>query len=127
MKILVAGSRNHVADIWTEELYEFLDNAIDSDPEDKDTIIAGGARGVDYIAELFARDNGIAFEEHPAEWDRYGKGAGYRRNAEMVALCDKAYILWDGYSKGTKHTIDLLIKAEIPYVLITSFKKEEKK
>ena len=126
MKILVAGSRNHVSDIWTEELYEMLELAIDSDPDDSDTIISGGARGVDYIAELFAREHGIDFDEHPAEWDKYGKCAGYRRNAEMVALCDKAYVLWDGYSKGTKHTIDLLIRAEIPYILITSFKKESK-
>lgn len=47
--------------------------------------------------------------DFPAEWDKYGKSAGYRRNVDMVDRCDYCLILWDGQSKGTKHDIDLCI------------------
>ena len=42
-------------------------------------IISGGARGADSLAERFAKENGIPFKLFPANWDRYGKSAGYKR------------------------------------------------
>jgi hypothetical protein len=42
-----------------------------------------------------------------ADWDTYGKSAGYRRNADMAKYSDAVVCFWDGVSKGTKHMIDL--------------------
>ncbi len=50
-------------------------------------LVAGGARGGDRIAARLWREWGGQVDEHrvkPAEWQR-SRGAGYRRNAEMVA------------------------------------------
>jgi hypothetical protein len=71
-------------------------------------IISGGARGADYLAEVYAKENNIPIKVFPAQWEKFGKKAGYIRNKEMwdygIDLC---VLFWDGHSKGTKHNIDL--------------------
>lgn len=47
-------------------------------------VIQGGANGVDAIAKAWAMDRGIKYIEYPAQWDLYGKRAGYLRNVQMV-------------------------------------------
>ena len=74
------------------------------------TVISGGARGVDQRAIAAARGAGLKVREYPADWDRYGKRAGFLRNEEMVKAADMVIAFWDGSSKGTKHTIDLAMK-----------------
>jgi hypothetical protein len=48
-------------------------------------------RGADLLAARWAEDRArqghdVTTEPHPADWDTYRRHAGYRRNAEMVAL-----------------------------------------
>ncbi len=74
------------------------------------TILSGTARGADLLGEQVADELGIPVETHPAEWDRFGKSAGYRRNELMATKADAAIIFWDGESKGSKHMIDLALK-----------------
>lgn len=74
------------------------------------TVISGGARGVDQRAAAAARQHGLTVREYPADWDRYGKRAGYLRNEEMVKAADMVIAFWDGQSRGTRHTIDLARK-----------------
>lgn len=66
-----------------------------------DEIISGGARGADSLRERYAKDHNIPFKLFPANWDLYGKRAGYLRNVEMGKYCKAALIFWDGESKGT--------------------------
>ena len=70
-------------------------------------IISGGARGADSLGERYAKERGFELEIHPADWDRYGKSAGYRRNKEMAESADACICFWDGESRGTKHMIDI--------------------
>lgn len=53
----------------------------------------------------------------------YGKAAPLKRNKKMVELCDIALIIWDGSSKGTKHTIDYVTKIGKRMILITESTK----
>ncbi len=83
------------------------------------TVVSGGARGVDTLADLAVemrwRDfRDIEIERFLPEWERYGKSAGYRRNADIVAACDRVVAFWDGKSSGTKHTIKLAREAGKP-------------
>ena len=49
-----------------------------------DVIIHGAAAGADSMAGRYARENDIECREFPAEWERYGRSAGYRRNQQML-------------------------------------------
>mgnify|MGYP001382766491 FL=1 len=74
-------------------------------------IICGKARGADTLGEQFAKEYKLSIKYFPADWNTYGKSAGYRRNAEMAnyAKEDNGVLIafWDGKSKGTKHMIDI--------------------
>jgi len=107
MKLMITGSRTIKDNLY---VYQCLNKIADKYglPEE---LIHGNAPGVDRLAASWARVKHIKVKPFPAKWDRYGKKAGYIRNAQMVKACDKGVAIWDGKSKGTKHSIDLLRKA----------------
>jgi hypothetical protein len=73
-------------------------------------VISGGAKGADRLGEEWARQHGIPVERHPADWDRFGRSAGHRRNAEMAACAEALVALWDGRSPGTQGMIGIARK-----------------
>lgn len=77
------------------------------DITDIDTIVSGGARGADSLGEKFAHEFNKQLKIFPAEWDKYGKRAGYIRNVLIIDECDECVCFWDGQSRGTKHDIEL--------------------
>lgn len=101
-RIVVAGSRNF-------NDYEYLRSKLDQIIwKEGDTIISGGANGADKLGERYAREHNIKLEVYPANWDQYGKRAGYMRNKQMAEVCTHGVVFWDGESKGSAHMIDLL-------------------
>lgn len=81
-------------------------------------IISGGARGADALAKQYAIDLDIPYLEFPANWDLYGKSAGYKRNVQIVEACDQVLAFWDGLSKGTEHTVNLAKKLGKKVIII---------
>jgi YspA, cpYpsA-related SLOG family len=73
-------------------------------------------RVADAIAAAYAaRTPGYRTEAHPADWGRYGRGAGYRRNAEMIALgADGCAAFIRGGSPGSTNVLGLARAAGIP-------------
>lgn len=108
MKLLIAGSRS-ITDI---DISQYI-------PTDTSLIISGGANGVDTLAEEYADKNRISKLILRPRYDLYRRAAPLKRNDEMVQLCDKVLIFWDGVSKGTKHTIDYANKIGKPIEIIT--------
>lgn len=47
-------------------------------------VIAGGASGADALYTRWAREHGMDHKVYPANWQAYRKGAGPKRNQEMV-------------------------------------------
>ena len=76
-------------------------------------IISGGARGVDKLGETWAKKHGIKVLKFPANWERDGKSAGYKRNLEMAKVGDILVAFWDGKSKGTQHMFEIAKHNEI--------------
>jgi hypothetical protein len=121
MKLAIVGSR-------TFDSFELLNEVVCTffiDPclqEYKvDTVISGGAPGADSIAKrwaLISSPEGIQYTEFPADWIKYGKYAGVRRNQQIVDACDIVLAFWDGKSKGTQDTINKAKKAKKPTFII---------
>jgi len=81
-------------------------------------ILSGQAQGVDLLGEKWATEHGIPLEYYPADWNKYGKQAGYIRNKEMVEHAEALIAVWDGESKGTKMTIDLARKKNLETFIV---------
>jgi SLOG family YspA-like protein len=113
MRMLVTGSRD-----WDDARavrQAMLDCVVDDGP----VIVVHGdcPSGADAIADAIALGMRWTTERHPADWKTYGKGAGFRRNAEMVALGADICLAFirDG-SRGATHTADTAEEAGIPTV-----------
>lgn len=94
MKLLIAGSR-------TIENFSF-DGLI---PTSCDTILSGGAAGIDSLAEQFADTHKLSKIILRPQYSLYGRAAPLRRNEELVRIADEILVVWDGKSRGTLHTI----------------------
>ena len=110
MRTIIAGSR----DIWC---YSCVRKAVELARNIKGIkiteIISGGAQGVDTLAVRYARQNKIPYKVMKAEWKKFGKKAGYVRNAGMASEADALIAVWNGKSKGTKHMIDIATKRKL--------------
>lgn len=110
--LLVSGCRHY------RSYYQFarkMDKMIARFPRDDITIIEGGARGVDYLAFLYALRRGIKSLMFEADWDGQGKAAGFIRNSEMLAVATHCITFWDGKSPGTKHVIENVHRYPVSY------------
>lgn len=74
-------------------------------------IITGVAsEGPDIMVIRWCCENKIDWFEYRADWDLFGKSAGYIRNCEMRDACTHLVSFWDKISKGTAHMIDECMK-----------------
>jgi len=54
-----------------------------------DNIVSGGCpKGGDRFAEIIAKEQDIPIKIYPADWKRYGRGAGFKRNTYIAADAD---------------------------------------
>lgn len=122
MKAAIVGSRTF--DDYNA-LVEFIDETIDKyNLEDVDLVVSGAAKGADALGAKFAKDNGIDLLEFPAEWKKYGKSAGFRRNVTIIENCDICFAFWDGESHGTQHDLQLCKEMNKPCYVYNFITKE---
>lgn len=118
MKVIVAGGRDF-------NDYKFLENNLDQIFQD-DTrfefdvpvIVCGEAYGADKLGKQYAYNHNLSVDSYPAQWDKLGKSAGYRRNEVMAKVADMCIAFWNGESKGTKHMIETMQKLNKPVIII---------
>ncbi len=123
-KILVCGGRNFND---KELLFKTLDELCDkygwiTEPSEDGNylprvhIISGKARGADTLAIDWAVINWCPFTEFPADWDRYGKQAGYIRNAQMLKEGNPDYVVAFAGGAGTRMMVELSKKKGVPTI-----------
>lgn len=132
MKIAIIGSREFPCPNFVKEKVGYLCETLGR-METPLTIISGGANGVDTWAEEVAKgweELGVKILVFKANWQdlshpdaiiktrndgtKYDARAGHRRNKLIIDEATNIIAFWDGTSKGTKHSIDLAIKANKP-------------
>jgi hypothetical protein len=109
MRLAIVGSRHFDNYEMFCELIEDLNKLYEFE-----YIVSGGATGADSLAERYAREHAIPFRVYPANWAKFGKSAGYRRNVQIVGDADYMVAFWDYKSPGTKHSIKLARERKIP-------------
>ena len=108
-KIIIAGGRDfNNYQLLIQSINEWSESGIEQFQDTELAIVSGMARGADALGVKYGDQHGIKVYEFPAEWDVYGKSAGYRRNADMAKFSDGLLAFWDGKSKGTRHMIETM-------------------
>lgn len=117
MKLAIVGSRTFND---YKMLIHYIDVIIGENEWDEIIIISGGAQGADNLAKKYCEPNqsNIPYKEFSANWDKYGKSAGFKRNQQIVDACDMVLAFWDGKSKGTQDTINKAKIAKKPTFII---------
>jgi hypothetical protein len=115
--IAVVGSRKFPKpDLVKKELDEILKRAIKSNK--RLHIITGGAAGVDTWAADWAIANQVMLTIIPAEWNLFGKKAGYVRNNDIWDRALAGIAFWDGNSPGTQHSFQIAQRKGLKLKLI---------
>lgn len=112
-RVLVTGSRDWAdAGAIVAALYPIY-------RDHPDAVLVSGAcpTGADRLAEDAWETWGGIVERHPADWERYGRGAGPRRNKEMVDLGADVCVAFPlPGSRGTRNCMTAAERAGIPVI-----------
>jgi YspA, cpYpsA-related SLOG family len=81
MKLIIAGSRT-----FTD--YQLLCQTLAPDRPHITQVITGGARGADQLGYRWAWKHQVKHQLFRADWERFGKSAGVRRNHQMAQAGD---------------------------------------
>jgi len=116
IKIIVAGSRDFddfdTSDKILAEVVEKMKGKIQ--------FVSGAAQGADQAPAHFMAKNRnprVFLKYFPAEWKKYGKGAGFIRNGIMADYADALLAIWDGSSNGTLNMIEQMEKRDKSWAL----------
>lgn len=110
MKTIIAGGRDY---IFSEADINRLDNIIEQITE----VVSGCARGADTCGEKWAESHGIPVKKFPADWDRFGKSAGHRRNQQMAEYAQAVVLFPGGFG-----TADMAKRAKRMKLLVFDFR-----
>ncbi len=106
-KIIIAGGRTFTDyDLLCRTMVEFITEI----PYTEIEVVCGLAKGADRLGNHWAWERGIPVAQFPADWDKFGRSAGPRRNKRMAEYATHLVAFWDGKSRGTKSMIDLGMK-----------------
>lgn len=107
MKTIIAGSRSFTN---LFDALQLIDNIVFNDKLTITEVVSGTCKGPDKFGEFWANTWNIPIKPFPANWDQFGKSAGFRRNAQMADYGEQLIALYDGHSSGTKSMIQLATK-----------------
>lgn len=117
-RLLITGSRD-----WDDMVAVVRELRQIAEQLPADTVLVSGAcpTGADAMCEQVWQGMSRPIERHPAQWQLYGKQAGYIRNAEMVGEgADHCLAFIRNGSRGASMTAELAERAGIPVTRIAA-------
>jgi len=117
MKVIIAGSRTITDPTHIQYAVTKFENITQNEITE---VISGTAIGADSLGEAWALAHDIHLVRMPAEWSKYGKSAGYRRNDEMAQITDGTIVIWDGFSRGSQHMIQISRGLNLPTLVFNT-------
>ena len=119
MRVLVCGGRDFG---YSMAESSFINNTLDAlllrGAIEEPFIITGGAKGVDFIACAWANHRHLENIIYPANWEKYGKKAGYIRNKQMLDEGKPDLVVAFPGGNGTAMMVDIARKAGVKVVEI---------
>ena len=112
-KVLVCGGRDYNDYRHVRKVLNRLHEAVRLSGKVL-VIIHGNARGADLLADTYARDEQIEVLSFPANWDLYGKRAGFIRNKQMLDVGKPDLIIAFPGGRGTDMMCEIAEKAGVP-------------
>ena len=113
MKLAIVGSRDYSDySFFSVQIEQFLAG------RRPDLIISGGASGIDSLAERYAREHDLPLQVFAADWRRFGKSAGPRRNTQIVDAATHLLAFPSATSVGTYDSVRIAQMAVLPTVII---------
>lgn len=113
MKIAIIGSRECEKIDFAGNLEAVLNVS------ENDTIISGGAKGIDTLAANYAKEKKINLIEFLPDYKKNGRAATFIRNREIVDNSNVVVAFWNGKSKGTKYTLDYARKKNKRIIVVS--------
>lgn len=119
-KVIIAGSREFDNyDMLKEKCDKILSRKVNEGEEI--VIVSGAAKGADTLGEKYAEEKGYKIERYPANWDKYGKRAGYLRNKKMAEVSNACIVFLSSKAenKGSKMIISIATEEKLLIRVIT--------
>ena len=103
IRIIVSGSRKFADKIlFHEKIIAFLE-----DMEAPVLFISGAApSGADDLIIRWCKRFNYPCKEMQADWNQFGRSAGFIRNVEMAKVATHLLTFYDGSSPGTAHMLE---------------------
>lgn len=107
-KVLICGGRDYTD---KENVFDILD-VLHSEYE-FELVIQGGARGADHLASLWATARNVPQQAFIAEWSKYGRSAGMKRNTRMLREGKPNLVVAFPGGVGTQNMVTIAKSARI--------------
>lgn len=111
MRVLVCGGRDFSDYELLRKTLHDLFVVYDEKPfphlPENFVLIQGGANGADSLADQWAFTYGICSKSYAADWNQYGKSAGYIRNKQMLVEGKPDLVIAFPGGKGTAMMVRL--------------------
>jgi YspA, cpYpsA-related SLOG family len=113
VRLLVCGGRKLNPLKVSIFLYDYCRKLLTNEEKSVMTIIHGDAQGADKGAHYFAEAMGLKELSFPANWEKYGKSAGPKRNRQMLEEASPDLVIAFPGGKGTFNMTELAFDYQI--------------
>lgn len=88
-------------------------------------ILAGTSYRTQNLIQKLSYEQNLIVVPFDAEWEKYGRDAGYKSNEKMIEIADALIAFWDGQSKFTEGLIKSAKNNGLKVKVITFSNKDE--